>query len=267
MARKREPEPVIEPRIFSSTDEIDRGISKLRRRIDELNRLDIPAAIASHTGADDVAMSNIRESIREVFGSNSPEFSEHGHMSLWAGPMYMNMSTSDIIDATTAGRTQVIGILNGLIERLREKREDFIDGAIPQPSSYFAKLNLHQRIADVASELFMDGYHWEAVFAAAKALVNYAKERSGKHDLDGTALVRTVFSKNSPILAFNGLSDQTDLDEQEGMMHLFEGAVMAIRNPGGHSFPEGSEQRAIEYISLLSLLAYRIQEAKKRSPR
>lgn len=37
-----------------------------------------------------------------------------------------------------------------------------------------------------------------------------------------------------------------------------------IRNPGGHSFPEGTEQRAIEYISLLSLLAYRVQEAKRR---
>jgi hypothetical protein len=28
-----------------------------------------------------------------------------------------------------------------------------------------------------------DGYHWEAVLAAAKALVNYVRERSGRHDL------------------------------------------------------------------------------------
>jgi uncharacterized protein (TIGR02391 family) len=109
----------------------------------------------------------------------------------------------------------------------------------------------------------LDGYHWESVFAAAKALVNYVKERSGRHDLDGAPLVRTVFSKGNPILAFNDLADQTDQDEQEGMMHLFEGAVLGIRNPGGHSFPEGPEQRAIEYISLLSLLAYRVQEAKR----
>jgi uncharacterized protein Ymh len=47
-------------------------------------------------------------------------------------------------------------------------------------------------------------------------------------------------------------------------MHLFEGAVLGIRNPGGHSFPEGPEQRAVEYISLLSLLAYRVQKAKRR---
>ena len=92
------------------------------------------------------------------------------------------------------------------------------------------------------------------------------KERSGRHELDGTSLVRSVFSKHNPTLAFSDLSDQTQQDEQEGIMHLFEGAVLAIRNPGGHSFPEGSEQRAIEYISLLSMLAYLVQEAKKRKP-
>ena len=54
-----------------------------------------------------------------------------------------------------------------------------------------------------------------------------------------------------------------DLDEQEGMMHLFEGAVSGIRNPEGHTLPEGPEQRAVEYISLLSLLAYRVQEATR----
>jgi uncharacterized protein (TIGR02391 family) len=168
-----------------------------------------------------------------------------------------------ILEGRENGRRQVLGIINGLIARLKEKREDLDGGGRPASSSYFDKLILHPRIADVARDLFVDGHHFEAVFAAAKALVNYVKERSGRHDLDGAPLMRTVFSKNAPVLAFNDLSDQTDFDEQEGTMHLFEGAVLAIRNPGGHAFPEGSEQRAIEYISLLSLLAYRVQEAKK----
>jgi uncharacterized protein (TIGR02391 family) len=120
---------------------------------------------------------------------------------------------------------------------------------------------------EVARDLFVDGYPWEAVFAAAKALVNYVKERSGRHDLDGAPLMRAVFSRNDPVLAFNTLTGQTDLDEQEGMMHMFEGVVLGIRNPGGHSFPEGPQQRALEYISLVSLLAYRVQEAKRRAVR
>jgi uncharacterized protein (TIGR02391 family) len=130
-------------------------------------------------------------------------------------------------------------------------------------SASFDRSNLHPRIREVSRDLFIDGHPWDAVFAASKALVNYVKERSGRHDLDGAALMREVFSRNNPVMAFNDLKDQTDRDEQEGMMHLYEGTVLAIRNPGGHSFPEGSEQRAMEYICFLSLLAYRVQEAKK----
>ena len=263
MARKPVEPPPVEPRIFQSTDEVDRAIAKLQRRIQELEQLDIPKAQMNDTGEITVARSNVKDSIREVFGPNSPEFREHEHIDIWAGPLYIDMHPSEVIEAKTRGKNQVIGILNGLIARLNEKREEFANGVPPTPSTYFDKLNLHPRIADVSCELFLDDHHWEAVFAGAKALINYVKERSGRHDLDGAALVRSVFSKNNPLLAFNQLADQTDQDEQEGMMHLFEGAVLAIRNPGGHMFPEGSAQRAVEYISFLSLLAYRVQEARK----
>ena len=263
MVKKHIEPPQIEPKVFQSPDEIDRGISKLMKRIQELETLDVAEAISADTGADDVAVSNIKEAILDIFGTNSPEFQEHKYIRLWAGPMFMGMSKNEIIEATERGRGQTIGILRGLVGRLKEKRENFTT-ASATPSTYLDDLKLHPRIADVSRDLFLDGYFWEAVFAASKALVNYVKERSGKHDLDGASLMRTVFSKNAPILAFNDLSDQIDQDEQEGMMHLFEGAVLGIRNPGGHSFPEGPEQRAIEYISLLSVLAYRVQEAKHK---
>ncbi len=264
MAKRTVIPPPIEERVFQSPDEIDFAIKKLERRIAELQGLDVQEAVLTDNGAITVARSDVRAAIREIFGPNSPEFKEHEHLDIWAaGGMWMNMSKGDLISARSRGVTQAVGILNGLIGRLREKREDISGGAVAAPSTYFDRLNLHPRILDVSRELFLDGHPQEAVFSAAKALVNYVKERSGRHDLDGADLVRTVFSKKSPLLAFNELKDQTDADEQEGMMHLFEGAVLAIRNPGGHSFPEGTDQRAIEYISLLSLLAYRTQEARK----
>jgi uncharacterized protein (TIGR02391 family) len=125
------------------------------------------------------------------------------------------------------------------------------------------RLSLHPRILKVSKKLFEDDHPWDAVYAAAKALVIYVKERSGCNDRDGADLVRFVFSRKDPILAFNNLVTPTEQDEQEGMMHLFEGAVLGIRNPGSHSFPAGPRERAIEYIILLSLLAYRVQEARK----
>ncbi len=264
---KRASVPIpLEEREFRSIEEIDSGIAKLDRRIHELEGLNVQEAVLTDSGADDVARSNVRAAIREVFGPNSPEFKEHEHIRLWAGPMFMGMSPGAIIEGTKRGTVQTIGILKGLIGRLKEKRDDLTGGATIAPSTYLDRLNLHPRIQDVSRDRFIDGYPWDAVFAASKALVNYVKERSGRHDLDGAPLMTTVFSKNQPILAFNDLKDKTDEDEQLGMMYLFEGVVLGIRNPGGHSFPEGPDQRAIEYLCLLSLLAYRVQEAKLRKP-
>lgn len=264
--RKSPPPPQIEQKVWHSPEDIDRAVAKIRRRVSELEALNVQDAVLNDTGSDDVVVSEVRATILELFGENSPEYREHKHIRMWAGPMFVNMGEHAIAEATERGRLQMIGTLKGLEKRLLEKREDFASQAGPTAKEITRVLNLHPRIADVATDLFEDGYHWEAVFAAAKALVNFVKERSGQHQLDGTGLMRTVFSRNNPILAFNDLQDQTDLDEQEGMMHLFEGAVLGIRNPGGHSFPEGPEQRAAEYLSLLSLLAYRTQEAKRRKP-
>jgi uncharacterized protein (TIGR02391 family) len=257
MARKPQTGPEPEPKIFNSAEEITRGAEKLRRRMEDVRALDVIDTVDNHTGKDKVVASAIIDTIRDVFGPNSPEAIEHTFIHFW--PRYN--SGEDARTVFERGKVQTLNLLEGLIALLNEKLRDLEVEA--SPSTYIDKLQLHPRIADVSIDLFVDGHHFEAVFAASKALVNFVKERSGKHDLDGAALMRTVFSRNNPILRFNGLRDQTELDEQEGMMHLFEGAVLGIRNPGGHSFPEGTEQRAIEYISLLSLLAYRVQEAKK----
>src|ERR1035437_684178 len=216
--------------VFQSPDEIV-AIKKLERRISELKGLDVHQAVVTDNGADDVAQSNVRTTIREVFGTNSPEFREHEDIRLWVGSMHMGMQKGEIIRGTQRGVVQTIGILNGLIGRLREKREDISAGTTPAPSTYFDRLNLHPRILEVSRDLFLDGYPWDAVFAAAKALVNYVKDLSGRHDLDGAPLMRTAFSRNAPILALNDLKDQTDADEQEGMMHLLRAPSLVSEIP------------------------------------
>jgi uncharacterized protein (TIGR02391 family) len=264
MPKQSTPGSAIASREWGTAAEIDKAVQKLERRIAELSSLDIEAAERDKTGAVQVATSNLRDTIRDVFGPNSPEFAENKYRELWSGPIIGGMSDRQRLATKEAGKQEAIGILRGLIGRLAEKREELAGSSAPTPKAFLEYLSLHPRISDVAAELFEDGHHWEAVFAASKALVNLVKERSGRHDLDGAPLMRTVFSRNDPILAFNELKNQTDLDEQEGMMHLFEGAVLGIRNPGGHAFPEGPERRAVEYLSLISLLAHRAQEATKR---
>ena len=154
--------------------------------------------------------------------------------------------------------------VNGLAI-LQAAKADILGGSQPSKNQTLniASLPLHPRIAAVCLGLYSDGHYSNAVYDASKALNNLVKERSGRHDIDGASLMRVVFTKNGPILAFNEMNDQSDLDEQEGMMHLYEGVALGIRNPRGHDFPEDTPERALEYISLISLLANRLEETHK----
>jgi uncharacterized protein (TIGR02391 family) len=154
-------------------------------------------------------------------------------------------------------------MLQGLIERLREKRSYFTRDSHGRAQSAFEYMDLHSRIASASAELYLDTHYRQAVLDASIALVNYVKEKSRRHDLDGAPLMRTVFSANNPVLRFNDLTDQTGKDEQEGMMHLFEGAVLALRNPRAHALFDESPELALDYIGLLSLLAKRLDGAKR----
>src|SRR2546427_5527905 len=103
MTKKKSDPPPLELREFRSAEEIELAIGKLQRRIKELETLDIEAAISRHTGEDSAVRSNVRDTILEIFGVNSPEFREHEHIQLWSGPMYMGMSDAEIVEGTRRG--------------------------------------------------------------------------------------------------------------------------------------------------------------------
>jgi len=258
--------PSIQSRVWKTSDEIDRAIALLQRRRGELSNLAIWQDSLGHSADEEIALSNFRDSLRDIFGEDSPELRDHGSPQMYVGYIEPGMGPREIGAGKEVARGRLIGIVDGLIRRLQEKKEFLGDSSLPPtPATELSRLRLHPRIAGVATDRFEGGQCWDAVFAASKALVNMVKEKSGRHDLDGAPLVRQVFSRNSPILAFNDLQTATQGDEQEGMMHLFEGAVLGIRNPGGHSFPDGTIARAAEYLSLLSMLAHMVDESKLRS--
>ncbi len=242
--------------------EIINGIEKLKRRINEVQSLSNDNVAFDDERVKNVEH-NIREAVRKIFGDKSPEFSDHQYHGIWHGDINM-MDTGGVRQSKFLnGIPQTIIMIEGLMARLNEKQADLKSNSFVQKKMDIKNLDIHPIISAVCIKLYNDEHYGDAVFAASKSLINYVKERSGKYDLDGAPLMRTVFSKNTPILAFSQLKDQTDLDEQEGMMHLFEGTVLAIRNPRGHSFPEDSPEEALEWIGFLSLLAKRLEKATK----
>lgn len=258
MKRKNPEETMIQIKQFT-LKEIDHAITKIERRVQEVEELR-EITLHSDPKVENVEDS-IKETIREVYGQFSPEFIKYQHYAIWEGGYVIGDSFLEKQTKFQSGIEHAIGMLNGLIGRLAEKKFDLQQDPDSLKIQTFNGLNLHPRISNVCLNLYKDGHFSSAVFEASKSLINYVKEKSKKHDLDGTNLVRTVFSRNKPILSFNKLIDQTDLDEQEGIMHLFEGAVMGIRNPRGHGNITDDPDRAMDYIILISLLAYRVDNS------
>jgi uncharacterized protein (TIGR02391 family) len=73
----------------------------------------------------------------------------------------------------------------------------------------------------------------------------------------------TVFSAKNPILKFNDGTNDSEKSEQQGMMHLFAGAMLAFRNPRAHEIVTDDPENALEILSFLSFLAKAADRAKK----
>lgn len=262
----RRPARPVGPKVYASkqfsAEEIRFGIEKLRRRIAEVKALK-EKGVASGDQATRTAEFNIQETIREIFGDDSAEYDKHRYYDIWKGSIQIMASEREIQERFEAGIPEAVAMLEGLIQRLEEKLADLSYDSTASVKATISGFDVHVRISSVATDLFENGHYAEAVLKATIALKNYVQEKSGQDNLDGAPLMRTVFSRNNPVLAFNSLSDQTEEDEQEGMMHLFEGTMLGIRNPRAHDLLEDDPQRALEYIVLLSLLAKRVDEAKK----
>lgn len=246
-------------------DDIDRGVEKLWRRIAEVKALKEKGVRHDDQAIDNVEL-NISEMIREVFGEDSAEYDAHRYHRIWHGSGHIGMEEYEFQSGFEAGIPRTIAMLEGLIQRLEEKRGDLQQDTSLAAKATLRGFDLHQRIAPVVNDLYENGHYASAVREATIALENLVKERSGKHDLSGPHLMRTALSPDKPILRLNDMSDQTDRDEQEGFMHIAAGVALGIRNPFAHDLPQIGAQRALEYIVLISLLAKRVEEARRVVP-
>jgi len=146
------------------------------------------------------------------------------------------------------------------------------------PNEVYELLELHPIVRKASEQLFKDGYYAQAVFETYKAVNNYVKRKSRKRQLDGKDLMSKVFSfdynrqtdqiTRKPLLQLNKLRNQSDRDEQEGFMHLFMGSMQGIRNPKAHDeIVQKDPFRTLEYLAFASLLAKRVDEAKRTRQR
>jgi hypothetical protein len=118
MARGKSPQlPSIEPKVFTSLEEIEASITKLRRRRKELDELD-PQVVRYNDQRVRNIESSIRTTIQEVFGTNSPEFRDHFHHRIWHGPFIADENHARNQHSFSEGIPQSKIMIDALISRL-----------------------------------------------------------------------------------------------------------------------------------------------------
>lgn len=149
-----------------------------------------------------------------------------------------------------------------VLDSIRMLADDYVH-QLSQHTSNFEPSDvmriMHPKVLEKAQGLMESGHYRQAVLDVYIALIEEVKTRSGVH-ADGKPLMQTVFSVKNPVLQ---LSD--DPDEQEGFMHLFEGAVQAIRHPKAHSTRfQATQDEAVQWLAFASALFRRLEAATRQ---
>lgn len=126
---------------------------------------------------------------------------------------------------------------------------------IPDKEHISSNIILHPSFVNTKVEKFLkSGHYEEAVRVAFLRINNLVKQRTGL-SLDGASLMRSAFSPNNPQISFNSGSTKEEKDEQEGLMHIFEGGMLAFRNPPSHNDEKIiSKTKAEQIINLANFL-------------
>ena len=125
----------------------------------------------------------------------------------------------------------------------------------PVTSTPLAAYHFHPTVEKMATPFWGIQEYDTALLKVCIALDTAVQAKSGKSD-SGASLMRSVFSRNNPILKI----DQR-FGNQAGFMDLFAGVMDAIRNPRAHHHQaQLSREEALEWLAFLSAL-FRVLDA------
>lgn len=126
----------------------------------------------------------------------------------------------------------------------------------PTRAAVFNSRSLHANVEKSSRKLFVDGHRADAVRKAFQAVNNRVKKVAATSK-DGQDLMGHVFRVEAPIMQMTAMSDQTEIDEQRGLMFLMMGAMAGIRNPCTHGDKwvfDSEQEAALDALSFASLL-------------
>jgi uncharacterized protein (TIGR02391 family) len=241
------------------------ALPRLKKRIEELRSVkidEIQDRRDPHLGALE---QKVHSTLSDIFGHDTVEYREFGNVRLDRASINMLYETPihEVREGFARGIDGALSSLEAIISLFEEKLGDDSQDASDRARRTFSQLDLHPEIARAVTKLFEDGHYANAVEDACKVLDLLVKTRSSRTELSGTELMQAVFSPKNPVLRFSDLQTDSEKSEQQGLMFLYAGAMLAFRNPRAHGLIQDEAENALDYIAFLSLLAKMLDRAKK----
>lgn len=261
----RRPKPTEPHPATLSPEKMKSAIPKLERRISELQEIDVNTIQKRSEARFDALTQKFDDTLIDIFGHDTVEYNRYYISGFDTASINIMHKTPliEIRENHAKNIERAISKLKTIIELFKEKLDDLSESDDGRALKAFSALDIHPEIERAVTKLFQNGHYSNAVEDACKVLDGLVKIRSGKHDLSGTELMQNVFSVKSPILKFGDISTETGRSEQQGMMFLYSGAMLALRNPRAHELIEDDPEKALEYIAFLSLLAKSLDKSER----
>jgi uncharacterized protein (TIGR02391 family) len=264
--------PTIEPANLSA-GEIQAAIPKLEKRLVEAQTFS-PEEAARQNSPESAngksIIDKIDQTLVDIFGPYSIEYKRYKVDSFYSsgGILFMSFGGgydhAGFLDSYQRGKSQVVSKIETALEMLKEKLADMTGslgmGIMPMTLD---GIDIHPSLQAACSNLYRNQHYTQAVETACKVLNGQVQSKSGRYDQDNVPLMQITFSANKPILAFNEMKDEHDVNEQKGMMHLYEGIFLAFRNQRAHKLIEDDAQTAFGVLTTINFLIKLLDKAKK----
>lgn len=120
---------------------------------------------------------------------------------------------------------------------------------------------IHPRIQIISKDLYVDGHYSSAAERAIKEVETYLKEKfseiapDSKPIADVSRAIDALLS-DSGLFQFCEVSTQSGKNKRKGTRLLFDGCILAYRNPSAHANINFTKREAFEQITLASQLLY-----------
>lgn len=252
-----------------STVQMNEALPRLKRRLKELEEFSIEGSEDEISTTAASLQKKYEDTLIETFGGDTLEYKRFRIGSFYESNSIAfigyggdRRSHAEIVEPYKKGVASGASNLRTIIELFDEKIADSI-APLTNPSRALENLQLHSQIADACIELFKGGHYANAIEDACKVLDFLVKMKSKRSDPSGTELMQLVFSPKTPLLKFNEQQNESEKSEQQGMMYLYSGAMMAFRNPRAHGLLNDDPVVALEIIGFVNFLAKALDRAKR----